>query len=65
MVALVLESERVRAPGFAANECALEGAWASIAPLSAMEDEPAGAPAALGRRMGWVTGWDSGSPSSA
>lgn len=39
--------------------------WDSSSPLSAMEDEPVRAPAPLGKRMGQVTGWDSGSPSSA
>jgi hypothetical protein len=37
----------------------------SIRAPSAMEDEPARTPTALGRRMGWVTGWNSGSLSSA
>jgi len=40
-------------------------AWASIAPLSAMGDEPGRAPAAAGTRVGVVRRWDSISPSSA
>ncbi len=56
---------RTGAPDAAANRRALARVWGPCPPPSAMENEPARAPATAGNRMGWVTGWDSGSPFSA